>query len=55
MDEYLQLFQYDANGNVGVNYIYSESKPGKYDPFPSFFFFFRNRVNTFPRVFSTLS
>lgn len=39
MDEYLQLFQYDGNGNVGVNYIYSESKPGKYDPFPSFFFF----------------
>lgn len=55
MDEYLQLFQYEANGNVGVNYIYSESKPGEYDPFPSFFFFFRNRENTFPRVFFPLS
>lgn len=54
MDEYLQLFQYEANGNVGVNYIYSESKPGKYDPFPSFLFF-RNHVNTFPRVFFPLS
>lgn len=53
MDEYLQLFQYEANGNVGVNYIYSESKPGKYDAFPSFFF--RNRVNTFPCVFFPLS
>lgn len=29
MDEYLQLFQNDVSGNTGVNYIYSESKPGK--------------------------
>ncbi|XP_011415206.3 A disintegrin and metalloproteinase with thrombospondin motifs 5 isoform X2 [Magallana gigas] len=27
----IKLFQYEANGNVGVNYIYSESKPVIFD------------------------